>query len=289
METDCILLGLADIHSGHKLALLNPKTELREETEDGDIIYYNPRLTHTQEYLWELFVNGCTKTKEIANGKDIIVLYDGDLCWGKKYPEELVSTRVADQISMAVSVFSYLIDILQPKILRIVTSTNAHNFGEATADILVTDQLKSMYPNCNIEIVFHGLGTLGGIQVDYTHHGPPPGKRAWLKGNEAMIYLNNIMMGDIMAGKTPPRLFLRANYHEYVEVTKTIRVKSKVYRSTLIVLPSFMMLSDHARQVCKSPSEVVNGMVAFEIINGKLVGDFQPLIQTVDIRTKEIF
>lgn len=49
-----ILLVFSDTHGNHKLGLLNPKTVLYDETEEGELIPYTPRLTASQQYLWKL-------------------------------------------------------------------------------------------------------------------------------------------------------------------------------------------------------------------------------------------
>jgi hypothetical protein len=53
------------------------------------------------------------------------------------------------------------------------------------------------------------------------------------------------------------------------------------------VTPAFAMLGDHAIQAVRSPSRVVNGMVAFEIIDGEVLQMYD-FVRSIDVRTREV-
>jgi hypothetical protein len=132
------------------------------------------------------------------------------------------------------------------------------------------------------QIKTHGIFNVRGLLVDCAHHGPYPGSRDWLRGNVARFYLRDMMYREILAGRKPPRLVLRAHYHnpvhEYLEM--------RGYQADLFVLPSWSLLDDYAMKATQSANEVTNGITLFEIINGELVRD-ERIYYKLDVREKE--
>jgi hypothetical protein len=281
-----ILADLSDTHGGHRLGLLNPETTCYDETENGQLVPYTPKLTASQVYLWELYQQNIEYVQRLAGEDEIILLHNGDLAQGNKYPQQLVSDRMADQIEIAVKNLEPWFALPGLEKVRIVAGTGSHNFQQASAEIIVATSLQRQYAGHDIKMLYHGLADIDGLGVDYAHHGPFPGSRKWLKGNEARYYLRSIMMDDIMSGKTPPRLVLRAHYHEWIKETLEITVGNKTYESTLVITPSFCMVGDYAMQAVRSPNGITNGMAAFEIVDGELIRVHR-LTKSLDIRTRE--
>lgn len=277
----------ADSHGGHKSGLLNPDVELHEETPEGDLVSYTPELTPVQEVLWDIRTENVAAVTDLIGDDDGVYLHNGDLNQGNKYPSQLVSTRMADQIEIGVANLSPWLEVENIKVARIIFSTDSHGFGEGSSDILVANSLKRMYPHKDIKAIHHGLANIGGELVDYSHHGPYPGSRIWLKGNVARYYLRDLMMRHIMAGREPPKLVIRSHYHEYIEEMLTIKANGRFYTSYLVVTPSMQMMSDFARQATRSADHVTNGMVVFEIVEGHLQWPPHRLMRSFDIRTKE--
>jgi len=94
------------------------------------------------------------------------------------------------------------------------------------------------------------------------------------------------MEDDFDDGNAPPDLTIRAHYHDFIMETLTKYHRGKYYTSRLNILPSYCILDDHARKVTKSVAKVRIGMVAYEIIDGKIL-DTYPLVERLDLRTKE--
>jgi hypothetical protein len=283
-----LLVCLSDTHAGSKLSLMNPDVVCYDEDpETGQLVPYTPNLTASQKYLWGLYVQGIEYVKDLAGGDDVYVIHNGDITQGNKYPQQLVSTRMADQITIACANVRPLVKIPNIKAVRIVAGTGSHAFEEASSEILVTSWLKASYPDLNTDVLYHGHAMFSGLDVDYAHHGPGAGIRAWTKGNVAYLTLKSHMMSEVMRGKTPPRLYLYSHFHEYIRVDHELKAGNTFYNSTLIVTPSFSMLNDHARQVTRSESEITNGMVVVEIVDGKIL-EIHKLMKSIDIRTREI-
>ena len=282
-----IIVDCSDLHGGHRYGLLNPETALDEIDQNGNPIdkTYDPQLTKIQEYLWEIYTVQIKYVNEYAAGDEVIVIMNGDMTAGDKHKQLLVSDRMADQIVIGAWNMRPWYEI-KPRAVRFVKGTGAHVFGYGSSEILIVEILKPTYPEISTKICDHALLTVCGIDIDISHHGPPPGSREWLKGNEARYYLRSLMMQEITAGKKPPRLVLRGHYHEEIEETLIIKSNGNRYKSTLVLTPSFTFIDEYARKAARSPSRITHGMVMIEIVDGEILRTV-PLTRTIDIRTKE--
>lgn len=282
-----IVAAIADPHAGHKLGLMNPNVELFEEAEDGTLTPYFPTLTATQTYLWNCYTEDIEKTLSLAGDCEIILIVLGDVTHGNKHKQHLVSNRMADQIIIGAANLRPFVANKNVKKIRIAKGTGAHVFDEGSAEILVANQLKAEFPNKDIAVTYHGEADIGTVLVDYSHHGPFPGSREWLRGNVARYYLQDLMIRSIMAGKNPPRLILRAHYHTLVTERVTIRANGEKYVSDLALMPSYCGMGEYARRATRSMNKITNGLLAWEIENGNL-SDPHEFVRSIDIRTKEI-
>lgn len=280
-----ILVNLSDTHAGHKLALMGPDVILHDEDEAGNLVEYSPRQTASQKYLWNLYQTHIQNVVDLADGDEICLLHNGDLTQGTKYPRELVSTRVSDQVAIAVNNLSPWFELPNVKVARIVIGTGAHNLTEGATELLAAQVLKASYKDKSLAVLYHGLLSVNGATVDYAHHGPFPGSREWLKGNVARFYLRDLMMREIMDGGAPPDLVLRAHYHQPLVET----LEQKEYESKLLITPSYAMLDDHSHQATRSVFTVTHGLFAIEIVAGnKPEIDIHKFMQSIDIRTVEV-
>jgi len=282
-----VILAIAsDKHGGHKLGLLNPETVLEDEDSKGNLFQWTPELQPFQQYLWERHKSDIDDVKHLA-GKDEIVLIDnGDLTAGNKYPHEQVSTRISDQFDIAFYNLLPWLELKNVKTLRITKGTGAHTFGEGSSEIIVQRRLKERYPKKDIRTIYHGIANVAGIKVDYTHHGSGTGSRNWLKGNEFRYYMKSLIQDELDFGNTPPDLILRGHYHEYIEEYVVKLAHGKRYKVQGNITPSYCGIDDHARQITKSKYLLQHGMVAYEIVNGKIL-DTYPFFEAIDIRTHE--
>lgn len=280
--TRSILVVLSDTHGGNKAGLMHPGVILFDEDQNGNPVPYTPEPTATQSYLFDLYQRNIAATLELAAGDPIDVIHNGDLAQGNKYPQSLVSTRVSDHILIAEANLAPWLEIPNVRSVRLAVGTGAHEFGEGAATIMVASLLKRRYPERDIAAAYHGLVDYDGCLVDYSHHGPHPGSREWLKGNVARFYLRDLMMREVMAHNTPPHLVLRAHFHTYVR--EVLEVSG--YESTLIITPSYCFMTDHARQATRSQHMISVGQVVFEIENGAPV-KMHKQYETHDLRTRE--
>ena len=254
---------------------------LYDQDELGNLTKYTPTLTDIQNWLWNVYNEKIiARTKEIAADDDLVIIHLGDVCHGKKHPEQLMSTRQEDQAIIAATALSRLA-ALKPRSIRIIAGTAAHTFGEASATIAVANRLTSIL-NLPTKVVYHGLFDIDGLVVDASHHGPGPGSRSWLTGNVARYYLRSLMMTDIIANQYPPDLVLRGHVHTKIDEVVTVGDRE----SRIAICPALCFMSDYARQTTRSLSSVTVGGALFEIVNGSIVKRHW-LTDAVDIRTRQ--
>lgn len=275
-------MELQDTHGGFKLALMNPEVVLYDEDEEGNPVPYTPKPTASQEYLWSLYLEHIREVKKLADGSPIVVIHDGDLAQGGKHKTLLVSDRMADQMRIGAWNLKPWLELKNLVAMRIAVGTEAHNFGMGSAEIMVQELLQAQYPKSDIKVCYHGLLTVGGVNIDFAHHGPHPGSRSWLKGNIVRFYLRDLMTREILAGNKPPDLVMRAHRHEYIHET----LNCGKYFSRICLGPSYSMLGDYAVMATQSAHEITNGLVAWEIKDGRLREPYK-FMKTRDVRTKE--
>lgn len=282
-----LIAVFSDPHGGHKLGLCNPNTII-EDDSTGEIKETSPVLSDAQILLSEVYSKGIEETNKLAGKDEVILICLGDVTQGNKYISEQMTTRIADQITIAeYNFFPWYDQIKNIRTVRLAKGTDGHEFGEGSAAIEVAKYLRAKYPRIDTRVVYHGLlRTKGGIFIDYSHHGPPTGKRNWLKGNEARYYLRSLMMDEISAGNTPPHIVLRGHFHDYVKEYLSIRTNGHEYESWITVIPSMDMISGFARQKGQSPYRVTNGIIVYELLDNR-VHDIHYFGTTTDVRTFE--
>lgn len=280
MQKRTVVIALADIHSGCKFSLMNPNTELYDEDEDESII---PTPTASQDKLWGIYTEAKQTAFEFAADDEMILIHDGDLTHGDRFKVELVSDRLADQIVIAEMNLAPWYEYPHLTRVRIIRGTGVHTMGQGSSEMIVGNYLKKAFPKVDTGYKIHSLVEIDHVPFDVAHHGPYPGGRDWLRGNVARFYLRDLMYREIRRGNIPPRIVLRAHYHqpvhEYLEMNGDA--------SDIFILPSMSMLDEHAQKATQSNDEVTNGITLFEIIDGELAS-FKRLYTKTDVRQKEV-
>jgi hypothetical protein len=318
--TRAIVAWFGDTHAGHRLGLMPPGLTLYQEDEFGNLHPWQPTLTTTQEYLWQLYLDDIAAVGDLAAGDPIIAYHVGDLTQGMKYRDQLVSSRLADQFLIARHNLAPWFDLDNLVRLDLIVGTPSHTFAEATAPILVKEILEAR-THVPIRVVYHARPTIHNVIFDAAHHGPSSGIREWTQGNQLRYYLRSLMIHDVLRGRHPPHLVLRAHFHKYWPENVRIRISDvllaflllleqaratdgtiaglplqelwaqnldtiAVYESQIILLPSYCGMGEHGRKATGSSSTLSNGLVAAEIIDGRLhrVHAFETVL---DIRSTE--
>jgi len=276
---------MSDPHSGFTQGLANPETVLRDALSGEE----NPiNLNTAQSILWKIYSTGLEEISHFAGKDEIFAFCGGDITHGNKHLGEQVSTRMSDQTKIAFHNFIPLVEMKQLKRLRIAIGTDAHEYGEGTSDDILTWMLKLKYPKLDVRTLFHGYARFSGIDIDYAHHGPAPGGRNWTKGNSARAYLMSMMMADLDAGIKTPDLVLRGHYHTYVKEWCGLSRNGNDYEAWIMILPALCLLGSYGKQVTSSVYRLSPGLVAVEIINGKITQTLR-FTKTLDLRNHEDF
>jgi len=278
-----LVVTIADLHSGHALGLCNPETEFLDEDEDGNLVAVKPTLRAIQGYLWELYTEHRERLTTLADGDDIILLVDGDICHGNAHLEHLMRTRISDQVEIGVMNLVPWLEMDNVSMVRIQVGTDAHNLSEGSLERLVADRLRAMYPDKDIQIHYHSLLDIDGVRFDIAHHGPGQSSRLWLEGNTARYYLRDIMLKDILRREHPPEVIQRAHFHAWVR--EWLEVED--WCSWLVVVPSYCALGSYGHKVTRSMAYQEHGCVAYEIVDGRLIGLPKKMVRRLDLRTKE--
>jgi len=215
----------------------------------------------------------------------VVVIHDGDATHGVHYREGLIpGTMVADQREIAVQNLRPLVELRSVRKVRLVTGTAIHVPNSAE---MRTAHRLAVLTGRDVQAVHHARLSVDGVVFDVAHHGPFPGSRDWLRGNVARYYLRSCMYEDRRQGLEPARVYLRGHYHTWVHEVLDEAWQGQRWQSDLYVLPSFCGLTAYARKVTRSEPVLVNGLVAFEIVDGVLVSAHE-MLDWLDLRTEEV-
>lgn len=283
--TRLVVVLLSDTHAGHKLGLLNPEITLLDEVGEP----YSPGLNHTQRYLWDLYIEHLDNVAEIAGRSPVLLLHNGDVTQGDKYPSHLTLPLISDQVIAASTNLRPWFEDRRIRLhaVRVIVGTASHTW-EASSEVLVAQRLAQMYPKVDVKPLYHASIVLtgqAGQVIDVAHHGPFPGGRKWLRGNSARYYLRSAMMAELVDGETPPRLYARAHYHEWVRETVRIRRNGQDVVSDLVITPSYSGIDDYVRRATRSKRRIDHGLVVCVFERG--LCEIIPLYRELDIRTRE--
>ncbi len=285
MSKRTIAVAIGDIHSGCLFGLMRPGIELPPLDDQGEL--WSPEPTESQVWLWDCFQEHKAELIKFAGKDDIVVFYGGDVTHGDKYPDkEKVTVRRYDQLHIAVDNLSEIASLKNVKVMRLAKGTGSHVMGHGTAELIVARMLRENY-KLDIGVAYHYLSEIQGTTWDIAHHGPGPGIREWTKGNVLRLYTESIMMAELMSGGKPPDVLLRWHYHRYVPKMPTIRSNGGTFTTIANICPSYCFIDDFARQVTKAVSKLTVGMLAYEIVDGKVRAP-QEFLSTIDLRKKEV-
>lgn len=283
-----VVVALSDTHCGHRLGLCNPETVLEDVDAKGNRYSWPVRLTETQAYLWEKYTADLAAVKALAGADEIVVLVAGDLTQGIKHPQSLMSNNLDHQIVIAIDVLRpWLSNGHNARVMRLVQGTAAHTMDGAL-EPMVARTLKAERPEADIGVVFHGLFSVNEVTFDVVHKGPYPGSREWLRGNVARLALRSMMLRELLDGREPPRVVIRAHYHRYEQVPETVMHHGQEAKSDLYLLPSYCGMDLHGHSATQGTSWQSHGLVAFETEPGGKLGRVHPFVETLDLRTREV-
>jgi len=280
-----IVAMIADTHGGHKLALCNPDTRWEDENADGTRTWSGPTLTDTQRWLWDRYTEHMGQVIEFAHGDPVTLIHNGDITWGVKYPEQLVSSRIDVQPTIGYYNLLPWLENDNVRTVRLIHGTPSHEFGMGSSSRQVAQMLSMGFRDRDVATSRHAVFSVDGVRIDCAHHGPTSGIRQWTSGNQLRYYLKSLMNDSILRGLDPPRIVARAHYHTYCR--ETVRIYGeREWVSDVVMVPAYCGLTHYAVQATRSAYLLSCGVVAAEIVDGTMT-QICPLTDTLDIRTEE--
>lgn len=277
----------ADIHSGHQLGLMNPDTQLLDDS-GPEIQVRTPQLNSIQHWLWPNYTADMENVFALAGkGGKVTFILDGDITWGAKYPDQLVSARAADQFTIAVANLAPWYEHKALKNTWLVQGTESHEWGAGSAPIAVAQFYSSKLSKVSTKCIQHIRPNVDGVVMDVDHHGPPPGGTVWVDGDALRRYTKNVMLRDLLAGKEPPQVLVRAHYHRGIHETVRVQAGNRTHVCEAFVLPCYCGLTHYARQASRSGAELSCGMVAVVVENGA-VASAHEFWRNLDLRTEMV-
>lgn len=281
-----IVVGLSDTHAGCIFGLMNPEVVLlQDDPETKSQRPWTPSPTASQEYVWKCHEADRQTVLDLASGDDILLYHMGDLTHGNHWMRELVSTRPADQFSIAAENLRPWLRSPNVRLARLIKGTAVHEFGEGSGAMAVADKLAGEF-RADVQAVYHTLTDIRGVSFDLAHHGAPPGIRNWLKGNVLDWYVRSMMMDELQEGNDPAQVVWRGHFHNYVSRIVSLEARARTWETWACILPAYCLLDDHARKVARSPAAVTIGLVAAEVVDGQLAGR-HAFRRKIDMRTRE--
>ena len=287
-----ILAVRGDTQGGHAGGLLNPETEIPVlgVDESGQMAVEDvqrPSLRPFQRKLWEWHEADRKSIGKLAGSDPIVFLEMGDLTQGNVFRDDLGEVSLTAQATIsAYSMFPWL-DMPQVRAAYMVRGTGVHVWGEGATETLLSKYLSAEYPRTKVRITDHWMLSVDGMLIDVAHHGPGAGLRPWTRGNAFELYVKGILLDDITAGRRPPDLVLRAHHHEFTAAHALYQVNGAVWQLPGYITPPMCYIGSHTQKVMNSPSRMGVGLLAFEIVNGKILQTI-PMVHTIDLRTQEV-
>lgn len=275
---DTVIAVLSDLHAGLRLSLLNPATRLR----DANGAWWTPELTTTQRYLWSLYLEHRNQVRELARNRRLLLFLLGDLTQGLKHWSGVWGTTLYDHIRGAMFALEPYLE-LEPAAIRMVMGTESHT-QDGTSELLIADELSRHVTDT--DICQHYKTRVNGVPVDYAHHGPGAGTRAWTNGNVAGHYLKSLMLEEIVNRDDPPRLVLRAHVHRTVHELRELETKDGAIVGEIAVSPGYCGINPFARRTAQAPLTQTHGMIAAMVPESGPVVVYR-LHRTIDVRKEE--
>ena len=273
-----VAVFIADTHAGHRLGLMRPGVQLLDDS-GPEARTWTPATSAVQEWLWGCYTADMADALAIAGRSPVTLVHNGDLTWGTRFASQLVSTRLADQLIIGAENLAPWYEQRNTRSVVLIEGTESHEFGEGSAAVALAAEMGRRYPKVSTICTRHGNLSIDGVHIDTAHHGPTPGTRTWLAGNELRYYVRSILMGEVMRGNRPPDAVIRAHHH--VGLHETVRQNG--YTIEGWVLPAYAGMTHHSQQATRSAYRLSCGMLVLVIEDGR-IAESHELWRELDLR-----
>jgi hypothetical protein len=240
--------------------------------------YYTPnRLQHILYQQWEECWRRVRVLRDQQAGTRLVVVHAGDAVEGVHHQTtQLISNRSDEHAYLHVACMQHALDIAafdarHGDRLIYVGGTIAHVGDGYTYEEILARLLGACPPPGNESggrVVWeHLLARANGVLFDIAHHGPAPGARQWLQGNNLRLQLRSIYLQCLEQDRPLPRYWVRAHRHRWI-MPELFRGERGDIEGFLT--PCFQAMTHHGERV--AGHEVLShiGMLIFVVeANGK--------------------
>ena len=281
-----IIAVMSDPHANYKFGLMRTGIRLDPEDEGEDDWY--PSSTPTQRMLWGWQVEDREAIVALADGDRMGFLLAGDVGHGTLLPDNTrVSPRLSDEYAIATDFLLPWAQLPNMAWMRFVHGTGVHSMRRGSAELLVAKQLRDLTSK-DIAAWYHMDLRVDGITIDVAHKGPTTGVRVWLEGNEVRYYVRSLMLKFLVDGERPPDIVLRGHYHDRIIEDIHVHTRKATFRTWGVVCPAnSLFIDDYTKSATKSKEFMTAGMLAIEVIDGRIV-DIHDFSHVADIRRHEV-
>ena len=254
MNTDTLLISLADTHCGSNTGLM-PDGNFQKI--DGG----TERPTFTQTKLWQQWVECWDNIAVLRKRKRLIVVVNGDSTDGVHHDMiQIISTNAGDHKNIHIDCMDYALQKAKfnknkGDLLYYMMGTSSHCgrsnslTNDVAKDLDAVPVPESKDENGEYRRFYwqHLPLKINGKVHDFAHEGVPAGRRAWTKENSLRSWIKSNMMENIgrLNGKDMPRVYWRA--HRHVHVPSGL-VELYGHESEGIILPSFQAKTQYANK-----------------------------------------
>ena len=248
--------------------------------------YKSPELNSIQKDMWRWHEKDREEIGKLAGKDPIVYIGMGDEHQGGIFKDDLSEGSMSSQIQISYYNMQPWLNMPQVKAVYFTRGTPVHLWGAGDSETMLTHMLKLEHPKKHITMSQHWELDISGCIVDIAHHGPNAGGREWTRGNGLRNYTFSLMQKLHNNRERIPNLLLRAHFHQPISEVVTLNTDKERYRTEAWITPPQCFIGAHGQKATGSISSMHIGMLAFEIINGKIY-DTHEYLHTVSLRTKE--
>lgn len=259
---------ITDGHSGHDQGLAHPDTELKDDLPmKGEPTHRQINLNPTQLQLYDIVTTARTWLGKNCRGWNKILINHGEIIQGNKYPDNLMTQDLYEQVKMGFDTFAPWMDIVDKVYLH--QATTWHEFGNGSASKLIGDMLRMKYKK-PVRHAHKFRFDIDGFLLQTTHHGPATSKRKRLEDSAARWAAHDKIMVGKIENEPIPDLVVTAHTHKPSWGTAHVLANGGYETCDWIITPPMCGAGAFSRKISGQDAYYV-GMQILQIVDGSLV------------------
>jgi hypothetical protein len=214
---NALLVLLADLHINSTCALCPPVVNLDKGT------YHS---TRTQHWLWECWLHFWDYVKDKANGKRIIVIFNGDLgeLDTKRRSNQLISPNKSVILDLVKNTLEPALDVAD--IYIIIRGTAAHEGKDSWLEEDIAKDILAFPYSKTVKSWWHFTGKVSDVRFDIAHHARIGG-RPFNKPSAATRLAADTMWHYSIEKKQPaPDITARSHGHVFADSGRNFETRA---------------------------------------------------------------